>query len=625
MVTGAQRHKLFSIAFIVLFSLFITAQAFAASLTANVDRATVGAGESFRLELSLSGASAKGAPDFTPLEKDFTIVSKGQSSQTTIINNRVSSSINWQLVLIAPFAGDYLIPPLSVNTDEGYLESDPLKISVQKSSAPAPQAGANGMTGTAPKALSVQTDISTRTPYQNEPVLYTVKLVAARSVGDVGIPEFTVPDAVVEKLGDAKVYDARAGGAPVKVIEARYLITPLKSGKIKISPYIFRGQVVSDVQRGRRSLFNDPFFDMPDPFGMFESFGNFATTEPFAIAGDEVTLDVKAPAAAMDPWLPLYDLQISENLSGAEDARVGEPLTLSLTMVARGASGKVLPNLSDQIKENGDFKIYADKPEISENISKDGKTINGWRQESYTLIPQKSGSLTLPEVKVPWWNIAQGKIAYASVPARSITVAPGTQSQTSATAATNQKQDLNRDKQIAMPSAPSKNSSNSMGESKKGLFNHFDDLMGVMILCIVLLVMIVIILWRKLQLQQNYNEKTLPKLSSKTLKQSKISLSDIKKASTPESLKTVLQTYAHQHFGLPETASLMTIHQEIMRHSPDADLKENKSPFLDLDAALYANKEIDVEKIKTDVIKILKKTSRQVESNKSTEQKLNPS
>lgn len=210
MVTGAQKHKLFFIAFIVLFSFFITAQAFAASLTASVDRATVNAGESFRLELSLSGASPKGSPDFTPLEKDFTIVSKGQSSQTTIINNRVSSSINWQLVLIAPIAGDYRIPPLSVDTDEGRLESDPLKISVQKSSAPAPQAGASGTTGTAPKALSVQTDISTRTPYQNEPVLYTVKLVAARSVGDVGIPEFTVPDAVVEKLGDAKVYDARA-------------------------------------------------------------------------------------------------------------------------------------------------------------------------------------------------------------------------------------------------------------------------------------------------------------------------------------------------------------------------------------------------------------------------------
>ena len=630
MVTGAQRLKLFSIAFIALFSLFITAQAFAASLTASVDRATVGAGESFRLELSLSGASPKGGPDFTPLEKDFTIVSKGQSSQTTIINNRVSSSINWQLVLIAPIAGDYRIPPLTVDTDEGRLESDPLKISVQKSSAPAPQAGANGTTGTAPKALSVQTDISTRTPYQNEPALYTVKLVAARSVGDVGIPEFTVPDAVVEKLGDAKVYDARAGGAPVKVIEARYLITPLKPGKIKIPPYIFQGQVVSDVQRGRRSLFNDPFFDMPDPFGMFEGFGNFATTEPFAIAGDEVTLDVKAPAAAMDPWLPLYDLQISENLSGAEDARVGEPLTLSLTMVARGASGKVLPGLNGQIKENGDFKIYADKPETSEDISKDGKTISGWRQESYTLIPQKSGTLTLPEVKVPWWNIEQGQIAYASVPARTITVAPGTLSQTTSAPATVKQSpasapDQPEDSTASTPpagTAPERLS--VVPDSGQGLSSPLHILIAGLGLMIAVLLGAVIILWRKLKHRERPSEE-LPHKPVRAANEDKVSLSVVKKAENTEGLNKAVQTYAHQHLGTSKNASLMDIYQTLARNNPQAASAENRQVFLDLDAALYAGKTIDLDRIKEKIVAFLKTKRQESQRDMHSNTRINPS
>lgn len=630
MVTGAQRHKLFAIAFIALFSLFITAQAFAASLTASVDRAMVGAGESFRLELSLSGASPKGGPDFTPLEKDFTIVSKGQSSQTTIINNRVSSSINWQLVLIAPIAGDYRIPPLTVDTDEGRLESDPLKISVQKSSAPAPQAGANGTTGTAPKALSVQTDISARTPYQNEPVLYTVKLVAARSVGDVGIPEFTVPDAVVEKLGDARVYDARAGGAPVKVIEARYLITPLKSGKIKIPPYIFQGQVVSDVQRGRRSLFNDPFFDMPDPFGMFEGFGNFATTEPFAIAGDEVTLDVKAPAAAMDPWLPLYDLQISENLSGAEDARVGEPLTLSLTMVARGASGKVLPGLNGQIKKNGDFKIYADKPETSEDISKDGKTISGWRQESYTLIPQKSGSLTLAEIKVPWWNIEKGKIAYASVPARTITVAPGTLSQTtsaptavkqSPASAPDQPEDSTASTSPAS-TAPQKLS--VVLDSGQGLSSPLHILIAGLGLMGAVLLGAVIILWRKLKHRERPSQE-LPHKPVRAANEDKVSLSVVKKAENTEGLNKAVQTYAHQHLGTSKNASLMDIYQTLARHNPQAASAENRQVFLDLDAALYAGKTIDLDRIKEKIVAFLKTKRQESQRDMHSNTRINPS
>ena len=630
MVTGAQRHKLFSIAFIVLFSLFITAQAFAASFTANVDRSAVSAGESFRLELSLSGASPKGSPDFTPLEKDFTIVSKGQSSQTTIINNRVSSSINWQLVLIAPIAGDYRIPPLSVDTDEGRLESDALKISVRKSSAPTPQAGASGTTGTAPKALSVQTDISNRAPYQNEPVLYTVKLIAARSVGDVGIPEFTVPDAVVEKLGDAKVYDARAGGAPVKVIEARYLITPLKSGSIKIPPYIFQGQVVSDVQRKRRSLFNDPFFDMPDPFGMFEGFGNVATYEPFAIAGNEVTLDVKAPAAAMDPWLPLYDLQISENLSGAENAKVGEPLTLSLTMVARGASGKVLPGLSDQIRENSDFKIYADKPETSEDISKDGKMISGWRQESYTLIPQKSGSLTLPEIKVPWWNIEQGKTAYASVPARTITVAPGTLSQTTSAPTTIKQNpaaapDQPKDSTASTSQASTASEKLSVViDSKQGLSSPLYILIAGLGLMVVVLLGVVIVLWRKLKHWERPGEELVHK-PVRAANEDRVSLSVVKKAENAEGLKKALQIYAHQHLGTSRNASLMNIYQTLARNNPQAASAENRQIFLDLDAALYAGKTIDLDRIKEKIVAFLRTKRPESQRDMHSNTRINPS
>lgn len=623
MVTGAQRHKVFSIAFILLFSLFITAQAFAASFTARVDRDTVIAGESFRLELSLSGASPNGSPDFAPLEKDFTIVSKGQSSQTTIINNRVSSSINWQLVLIAPKAGDYRIPPLSLDTDEGRLESNPLDISVQKSSASAPQAGAGEA---APKTLSVQTDVSNRNPYQNEPVLYTVKLVAARSVGDVGIPEFTVPDAVVEKLGDSKVYDARVGGNPVKVIEARYLITPLKAGKIKIPSYIFQGQIVSDVQRKRRSLFNDPFFDMPGPLSMFEGFGNFATYEPFAVAGDEVTLDVKAPAAAMDPWLPLYDLQISDSLSGADNAKAGEPLTLTLTMVAEGASGKILPGLSDQIKENGDFKIYADKPETAEDISKDGKTVNGWRQESYTLIPQKSGSLTLPEIKVPWWNIAEGKIAHASVPSRTISVAPGTLAQT-APPATEQTAPVEPDQTegdtVSSQVQPQKLTA-ILDRDTQSSFSLLHIVIAILGFLVAVLLCAVIILWHKLKNRERYGEKPAHK-PVKAANEDRASLSIIKKAETAQSIKRALQTYAHQHLGTSKNASLMSIYQKLIINNPDAEKEENKRIFLDLDAALYAGKTVDLSRIKDKLVILLKAKSPDEQYDLPKKAQINPS
>ncbi len=574
-------------------------QALAASFEASVNRNEIAAGQSFKLKLSLSGASAKSAPDFSPLEKDFTIISRSQSSQTTIINGNVSSSINWQLTLIAPKEGEYTIPPITISTNAGKLKSNKIKLSVNDNSALSTLSSSkSGKTATI-QALLAEAKIDKKSPYQNEPVLYTAKLIAARNIADISISELKVENAIVEKQGEPKIYDAQIKGTPVKIVEVRYLITPLKSGKIEIPAFVFQGQVESATKRRnqRHSLFDDPFFNDPffdnsffgmrDPFTIFDKLNSY---EPFAVAGNKIELNVKAPAAKMDPWLPLSSLEISHHLEGASSAKVGEPLTLTLTMVAKGAVGSILPSLEEQITATNDFKIYADKPQISESISDDEKNITGWREESYSIIPQKSGELTLPEIKVSWWDVTKNQIAYTTIAAQKINVEAG--SPTSGGQAEKQaseqspkpqikkmqKQNIKETKEAS--SAPVKI------EQKASLPHYIYVILTIGAVFIILLSGAVLYLWQKISKQdKDPAPRKEPVVSPAN--EDKISLNKIKSAKTAQELKDMLQIFAHQHWNTPRNASLVEIYETISERSPENIVNSNKL-FTDLDKLLYA-------------------------------------
>jgi hypothetical protein len=79
----------------------------------------------------------------------------------------------------------------------------------------------------------------------------------------------------------------------------------------------------------------------------------------------------------------------------------------------------------------GQFRVYADKPELRNEIV-DGK-LKSYRTEQYTLIPQGSGELTLPEISVVWWDTATEERREARVPARSLEILPALSSPAVAT------------------------------------------------------------------------------------------------------------------------------------------------------------------------------------------------
>jgi len=585
------------------FIVLLAQAAFAASFTATVDRNNVVVGRSFTLELRLSGANPKGAPNISQLEEDFTVYGTSQSSQTTIINNKVSSSINWNVTLIPKKEGSLTIPVMTVVTDEGKLKSKTITVNAGKASTTPEQGSQNS-------SLFVDTKITKQKPYKNEPVLLTAKLISRKSISDIELPSLTADNAIIEQQGDPEVYDGVLQGQRAKVIEVRYLITPLEAGNMKISGIVFQGKVASGKRR-------DPFSGgFSDPFGMFEDFG-FASYEPFSVASDNITLEVKPPAAAIQPWLPAYMVKLSDEWEGLENARVGEPLTRKLTIIAQGLTGTALPNLESQIDLNGQFKIYSDKPVTDKNLGKDGKSVSGWREENYTLIPQKEGTITLPEIRLPWWDILNNKIAYATIPAKTIKV-KGSTIQTS----TPQPQQIPQPEYTAEEPAASPVQPQASVVTKEKTPTYLYAVITTLGITILIMAGLIIHLFRKLKQYKKGSSVRAEKSVLHQTNEDKISLSSLKKTRTAEELRFFLQNYAHQHWALPQNTSLQSIATYIKTHNPQTDVKALSY----LDAALYAGEKIDIESMKKCLPELLKSNKNDKEDQNSKKiGTLNPS
>jgi hypothetical protein len=122
-------------------------------------------------------------------------------------------------------------------------------------------------------------------------------------------------------------------------------------------------------------------------------------------------------------WLPAAKLSLRD--SWADDPpefRVGEPVTRTLTLEATGLEGSQLPALT--FPEMYGMRLYPEQP-VHENRS-DGKWVYGSSRQALAYVPSISGKLSIPEVRVDWWDTGTQRQRTAVLPAWEINVLPGT-------------------------------------------------------------------------------------------------------------------------------------------------------------------------------------------------------
>jgi len=571
----------------------------AITLKAEAERTEIALNQTVALTLTLEGAASAGTPDFTVLENDFRIVSRGQSSSFSFVNGVSSSQVIWNLVLQPLHEGDIVIPALSVQTDQGVISSEPLKLSVTKTAnnsyIPKNKQG---------RDVYIHAAVSNRAPYQNSPLIFSVRLVAAAGVSDISFGDFKIDGAVVEKQGEPVVYDEVQGSRAVKIIELRYLITPLQDGPLKIPPFVFQGMIRAAARN------TSPYGgSSQDPFEILQDLSLLTSVmgQPFTLSSDEIIVNVKKAPVRMDPWLPAEDLKISDALQGVDNAKVGEPFYRRLTLVAKGNVGTILPDLNGKVAPESDFRIYAETPQTGVSLSQDGKDVSGWREEIYTLIPQNAGTLTLPEIRVPWWDLKSNKVAYATVPARTIKVASGSPSQN--TAAGTPASDV----QKKVRYADAQSAAGNIGSLQ--LLTRDTYVFGGLIAAATLGAVLYFYFSyskkgyaTKTKVHQNGTERNADAVHRpipQPANEDNISAADLRKAGTLDELKKMIVTFAAQKAGTRPAASLKDIAEVISEGLENDERERTKKLFARLEAALYAGEEIPFAPLREDFATII--------------------
>lgn len=589
-------------------AIFIPASAIAANFTAALDRSRIGQGENVTLQLTLSGTKAKGDPDIGVLKQFFTIVSQAQSSDITIINGAASFSIGWQFTLSPKREGQITIPSVKIETESGTLRTAPVTLNVGGASPQtSPPMSAGG------GAISLTAKASTTTPYQNQPILYTIHCVVRGDISDAALSDISIGNAIVQREGRPAVHDEVEKGATVRVVELHFIITPLQPGIITVPPAVLKGKIETPSLAATADPFGGGFMFSPgtrQALNFFSAFGG----EPFTIASNTTVLNVKPPARAMDPWLPVKSLTIKEDTDGPQQARVGEPLMRKIILSAEGAVGSQLPDTEVQ-QDQADFRVYADKPATGENVDEKTGAIFGWRKESYSLVPQKPGRLVLPAIRVAWWDIVNNKLATAELPKRIVDVLPGVVVQKPVVAspdATKKSRSVARGPSIPVQSSPAQTASSN------AVFLILCGLAGVLTAAL-------FIFWW-LRRGSTRPSATAPKIAiaNKDIEKP-LAEQALKHVRTAEELKSFLQTYAHEHWGVSENASLERIFAPLRNSRAQQDIE---IVIERIGGALYAGKSVDVEDLKRRCRRIIAVQRKQTRGNRKGAEKLpllNPS
>ena len=372
---------------ILLMLIFVTSAA-QAELTASVDRDRVKMGDTLRLTIAATASERIGNLDPRPLLKDFEIVQSSTSNSTSIVNGRRSSQRKVILDITPRRTGTLTIPSLST----GDAKTNFLILSVT------PQANNQAVDQT----VSFTAELDSKEAYVQSQVILTLRIMQSINLESRSVTDLQLESAFVKQL-EQKSFQRAIDGRQWLIHEIRYAIFPEESGTLKIPVQTFTAR----ESTGRRSTFG------------FGSSGRQVKRSTRALS---LNVLPRPDSFSGSTWLPAENIRIEENWSTPpEQLHTGESATRTVRIIGEGLQGAQLPPTLFPATDG--LKYYPDQPVIEDSESSNGLT--GVRIDSAALIPTKTGTWTIPEVRIPWWDTKTNKVRYAILPEREIIVSAG--------------------------------------------------------------------------------------------------------------------------------------------------------------------------------------------------------
>lgn len=368
-------------AWIVLLIALICAGNAAAAVHASINRNRVAVGETVLLDI---GSDGNAEPDFTPLDTDFDVLGRSNSSQTSIVNGRTTSLQTWTIALSPRHGGALRIPALAIGGE--HTDS----IALNATDQPAPAAG-NGA------SAFIENTLDDEHPYVQQPVMYTVRLYYAVTLLAARLDVLASDGTGLRQIGDDAQSTTMIGGRRYNVIERHYLFTPERSGSLTLPAPSFHGRAVG------------------------EGFDGMIDGTAVGARGQPKTLQVRArPAQAFEPWLPARTIVLDVD-SPSAPLHAGEPFTLTVKLTGEGVTAAQLPD--PQLPQIPGAQIYPEASSFQDSM-RDGRLL-ATRTRRFAIVPNATGNLQIPPIVQSWWDVGNDRAAQTRAAVPTLRVLPG--------------------------------------------------------------------------------------------------------------------------------------------------------------------------------------------------------
>lgn len=368
---------------IIFLCLTLTSMKSFSAVKATVDRNPAMVAETFYLIVSVDDSVNRNALDTSPLLKEFIVGQTSVSSNTQIINGSASRQTTFRVGLISRNAGTLTIPSLSING----MNTDPIAMQIVEREA----------SDTQDEEVKLETSISSNTAYIGQPIIYTIKLLIGTRLQRANLQEPSLIGSDITQLGEDQDSSEIINGKRYRTISRRYNISPSQAGDFTLEGTIFRGDI-SQYGYGR--------------------------SKPITLLGENHSIKVKAiPPSFPGQWLASPIVTIEDDWATEDTYQVGEPITRTITLSAANVTTAQMPDLT--INAGNALQSYPDKPVLKKGFS--GQTLVAQVVQKLALIPIKAGEITVPEVRIPWFNVDTEQLQWAVIPQKTITVQAGEQ------------------------------------------------------------------------------------------------------------------------------------------------------------------------------------------------------
>lgn len=356
-----------------------------AEIQVQVEPSQVALGDVFKLIITDDSAQNGGVPDLTVLQKDFTIYGTERHVNYILINGQAQTASQWIISLKALKPGILTIPAIKLGLDK----SNPITINVDGS-----QTNQDFQNNSAQQQDVVLTaGVNEKKPYVNQQIIYTVKLYNSKRLLDAEYQGPQVDNALLIPLGDAKRYQTVQNNVNYVVEEQNYAIFPQKSGTLDIISPKFTA-LIYDINSQR-----------------------------IKVEDKTIKLNVQPIPSQYKGklWLPAKQVKLSEQYENSNQT-LGQGSTLTRTVTLEGVSipAQLLPTLD--FEETDAFSVYPEKG-VDKNQVKQGELV-GSTQFKVTYLFNKAGKITIPELRLHWFNTETGKDEVAVLAPRSLDITP---------------------------------------------------------------------------------------------------------------------------------------------------------------------------------------------------------